>query len=262
MNHAMILSGCLVLSCPIAWSQPAAPAFEVASIKVHEFPPGMTGLQVGGPSALQISGNRVTTSGSLATFIMGAYGMRLHTVSGGPEWTDRDGNPVVFDIQAKAEGDGVLSPQQARLMMQTLLADRFHVKFHRESREMPAYALVVDKNGPKLQAAAPDTESKASGTFSRGIWKSTYTNISMADLVGRIASNFDRPVFDKTGLQGGYDITLEYRRNLKDLSAGVPVGEAGPTIYTALQKVGLKVVSAKEPVEIIVIDHAEKPSEN
>jgi uncharacterized protein (TIGR03435 family) len=250
-----------------AWNQTASPAFEVASIKLHEFPPGITGLQIGGPSALQVSGNRVSTMGSLGMLVMGAYDLRLHMVSGEPDWRDREGNPMVFDIQAKAEGEGAVSQEQARLMLQRLLTDRFQLKLRREIRELPAYDLTVDKGGPKLKETAPGTEAKTTSKQAQGLWKASYTNLSMSDLVLRIASLFDRPLLDKTGLKGSYDFTLEYRRNVKNLADSSAVsmqsgGDTGPTIFTALQLVGLKVVQAKEPIAIVVIDHAEKPSEN
>ena len=245
----------------MAWTQPAKPAFEVASIKVHEFPTGMTGLQVGGPSVLRISGNRVVTLGTLTQFVMAAYQLRLHQVSGGPEWTDGGGNPLTFDIQAKAEDGGVLTPEQARQMMQTLLAERFHLTLHNETKEMPVYEVTVDKNGPKLKAASPGAESKTTSAFSHGVFKFSYSNLSMDDLVRHIASNFDRPLLDKTGIGGSYDFTLEYRRGNATPSADGSA-DAGPTIFTALQQLGLKVIQTKAPFQITVIDHAEKPSEN
>lgn len=267
MKHAATVAIGIFLAAPIAWSQPAKPAFEVASIKLHEFPPGITGIQIGGPSALRISGNRVTTFGSLPMFVMAAYNLRLHQVSGAPEWNDREGNPLVFDIQAKAEGG--LTLDQARQMMQTLLADRFQLKVHQETREVPVYELTVDKTRPRLKETAPGTESKATSVLSRGVWKITYTNLSMGDLATRIASNFDQPLLDKTGLQGSYDFTLEYTRANPNMSADEAAAmarrgnaDAGPTIFSALQQLGLKVVHTKAPIEVTVIDHVEKPSEN
>jgi uncharacterized protein (TIGR03435 family) len=266
MKHAATVTACIIVASPIAWNQPAKPAFEVASVKIHEFPPGMTGLQIGGPSSLQIRGNRVTTFGTLGMLVMAAYNLRLHQVSGDPDWTDREGNPLVFDIQAKAEG-GVLATDQARQMTQALLADRFRLTVHQEMKEIPVYELMVDKKGPKLKETVPGTESKSTATLSRGVWKFNYTNFSVGDLVTRIASNFDQPLLDKTGLKGGYDFTLEYRRLNPNKSADeIPAqhgnADLGPSIFSALQQVGLKVIHTKGLVDITVIDHAEKPSEN
>ena len=258
----------ILLAAPVfcAQSSAPAPAFEVASIKLHQLPPGIMGVQIGGPSALRISGNRLSTFGSLPMLVMAAYNLRLHEVSGGPEWTDGNSNPLVFDIQAKAEGDGVLAPESARQMLQTLLASRFHLELHVETREMPVYEIAVDKNGPKLKEAPPGAENTASTKFAKGIWIIRYPSISMSALALNLASNFDRPLLDKTGLGGTYDVTLEYRRPGVLSSAGEPGqpvnAETEPSIFTALQQLGLRVVRAKGPVEITVIDRAEKPSEN
>jgi uncharacterized protein (TIGR03435 family) len=269
MKHVTPLAVCIFLGSPIAWDQAAKPGFEVASVKVRESPPGITGLQIGGPSALRISGNRVATFGTLTQFVMAAYELRLHQVSGAPEWTDREGNPLAFDIQAKAEGADPLAPDLARQMMQTLLADRFRLKLHRETKEMPVYVVTADKNGPRLKETAPGTESKSSAAFSGGVSKFSYANLSMSDLVTHIASNFDRPLLDKTGLKGSYDFTLEYRRVnpqmfTNEAAAMAQRGNAGagPSIFDALKLLGLKVTQSKEPFEITIIDHAEKPSEN
>jgi len=156
-------------------------------------------------------------------------------------------------------------------MLQTLLAERFQLKFHRETKELPVYDLVVGNNPPKLKPSAPDVESKAALSANR--LRMDYTNVSMSELVLRIGPQFDRPLFDKTGLQGGYDFALEY---VPSLPGGVnmspeeaaafaklyPADEA-PTLPVALQQqLGLKVAPAKEQVEILVIDHVERPSAN
>jgi len=234
--------------------------FDVASVKIHELPPGITGVQVGGPSPLKISGNRLTTLGTLATLVMAAYDLRLHQVSGGPDWNDGAGNPLLFDIQANTES-GVLTPDRVRPMLRSLLAERFRLKVHQETKEIPLYTVTVDKNGPKLKETAPGTETGSKFAISHGVWKFTYTNITLPELVTRIASNFDQPLLDRTGLTGGYDVVLEYRR--ANLNPGADAAaDLGPTIFSALQQVGLKIVHTKAPFEITVIDHAEKPSEN
>jgi uncharacterized protein (TIGR03435 family) len=125
------------------------------------------------------------------------------------------------------------------------------------------YELIVDKNGPKLKETSPGTETKATSGISRGVWKFTYTNLSTGELASRIASNFDRPILDKTGLTGSYDIVLEYRRpNLNPSDVDRADADPGPTIFTALAHLGLKVNRTKGPIEITVIDGAEKPAGN
>lgn len=188
-------------------------------------------------------------------------------ISGGPRWIDSDR----FDIEAKAEGN----PRDAMMagpMLQALLEDRFKLKVHRETRERPVYALMVAKTGLKLQplkhaCQLPD----ACGV---GKMRSNGQNItldvhamSMKDFSGTLG--LDRPVIDKTGVAGIFDFHLEFV--LDGATPGFPFGSheptssgdgAGPSIFTAIQKLGLKLESAKGPVEFLVIDHVEKPSSN
>ena len=97
--------------------------------------------------------------------------------------------------------------EEVRQMLQTLLAERFQLKFHRETKEQPAYDLVVGNNRPNLKPSAPDVESRTGRT---GRLRMNYSNVTISELVLQIGPQFDRPLFDKTGLQGGYDFTLEY----------------------------------------------------
>jgi uncharacterized protein (TIGR03435 family) len=96
-------------------------------------------------------------------------------------------------------------------MLQTLLAERFQLKFHRETRELPAYNLLVGDNRAKLKPSAPDSESR---TVRIGRSRMNYFNVTISELVLQIATQFDRPLLDKTGLQGGYDFALEYMPSL------------------------------------------------
>jgi len=253
MNRVAIL---VIFVTVIARSQPA---FEVASIKIHEMPAGMTGLQIGGPSNLRISGDRVTTFGTLGMLVMAAFQVRLHEIAGEPDWTDPMGNPLTFDIQAKA--GSVPTTEQARQMMQSLLVERFHLKAHQETRELPVYEVTLDKGGPKLKESDPGAETKSTSAVTRGVWKIDFTNFTMTEMATHIASNFDQPLLDRTGLKARYDFTLQYRRVLHGMTAD-QIAALSPTIYHALQQLGLRVVHTKAPAEIIVIDHAEKPGEN
>jgi uncharacterized protein (TIGR03435 family) len=247
------------------------PKFEVASIKPHGFARNEFAFATASrESPIRISGNRVTTQGLLGGLVLTAYKLRTFQVSGAPEWRDETGRNQLYDIEAKAPGDGVPSMDEARQMLQTLLAERFQLRFHRETKELPAYDLVVGNNPAKLKLSAPDVESKS---VSSGRLRMVYTNVSISELVLRIGSQFDRPLFDKTGLQGGYDFALEYMPSLPGtvnqspeeaaaLAKLYPTDEA-PQLPVALQQqLGLKVVPAKERVEILVIDHVERPSAN
>ena len=158
-----------------------------------------------------------------------------------------------FDISAKAGGDSVRTPADFRLMLQTLLKERFHLSSHREQREMPVYLLMVDKNGSRLKPAAPDAPG-----FLRmsGGGRITGSGATMAQLTAWFSNSngVERPTVDRTGLTGRYDFTLDW--------AG-PGKDDGPSVFTAFsEQLGLKLEAARAPVEVLVIDSAEMPEEN
>ncbi|HEY2845174.1 MAG TPA: TIGR03435 family protein [Bryobacteraceae bacterium] len=231
----------------IGAQQPSAPKFEVASIKLHQDLARTVGIA--------ISGTRVTVSAMSVSNLVGyAYDLKSYQVSGGPNWAASDR----WDIDARGEGDSALTRDLVRKMIEALLADRFHLQLRRENRQVPVYALVVaGKAGPKLKASAPDAASVLTMGGNRTIQiKTTKGNIEQ--LVGQLSTNLDRPVLDKTGLTGSYDYQLEWAPSnaaAADLDA--------PSIFTAVQEqLGLKLESATAPIEILVIDRVEKPSEN
>jgi uncharacterized protein (TIGR03435 family) len=236
-----------------AWGQ-STPSFEVASIKQHVFAGG------GGRLGMSISGSRVTVSiMTLSRLIALAYDVKTYQVSGGPSWAGD--SATTFDIEAKAEGTP--TTDQAHVMLRSLLADRFQLKLRRETKDLPVYDLVIAKNGPKMKESAADAQGSQSmrGTPA-GPRRMTYTKMTMERFVSGLANDAGRPVIDKTGLTGNYDFTLEYTPD------GTPQGNQadaanGPSIFTALEEqLGLKLEPSKAPTEILVIDHAEKPSEN
>ena len=173
-------------------------------------------------------------------------------------------------------------------MLQVLLADRFGLVIHRETQELPVYTLVIAKNGPKLQvakpgAAYPNGIKLPPGTEAAGVWVMrqgvggsftiTAQAIPLASLVPQLSFNAGRPVLDKTGLVGKYDFTLTYSLDQNQFQSpgsapngqpsATPPDPSGPSLFTALQEqLGLKMEAGKGPVEIIVIDHAERPSGN
>ena len=247
------------------------PKFEVASVKPHAFARNEFAFATASrESPIRISGNRVTMQGLVAGLVLAAYKLRTFQVSGAPEWRDETGRNQLYDVEAKAPGDGVPSMDEVRQMLQTLLAERFQLKFHHETKELPAYDLVMGNTPPKLKPSAPDVESKS---LSVGRLRTVYTNVSISELVLRIGPQFDRPLFDKTGLEGGYDFALEYMPSLAgtvilspEAAAAIaelyPADEAPPLPVALRQQLGLKVVPAKERVEILVIDQVERPSAN
>lgn len=233
----------------LAYSQPA---FEVASIKASNPVPGPNDR-----SAFSSHG-RFTASGmTVEGLIRSQYGIEGYQISGGPRWINYDR----YDIVAKSEGDS--SNDQVRLMVNALLADRFKLTFHREIQQLPVYALVVDKGGPKMKPSAADV-SYSWRIPHKGQW--SVSRVSMGRLASSLSREAGRTVVDLTGLAGNYDFKLEW-----DPEQASPPGadgansadSVGPSIFAALQQqLGLRLESRKHPVEMLVIDRVEKPTEN
>jgi uncharacterized protein (TIGR03435 family) len=163
-----------------------------------------------------------------------------------------------FDIAAKAEGDAPRSEEEFRQMLQSLLRDRFHLATHRETRDTPVYALVMDKGGPKFRESAPDANGVLRMARRSQI---TASGGTMAQLVGWFSNlnEVDRPVVDQTGLPGRYDFMLEWSNSF----AGDALDSTLPSIFTAIrEQLGLKLEPRRAPLEILVIDHAEMPTSN
>lgn len=267
------------------YAQPAQAAaaplsFEVASIKPSEGDGRMVRIQMS-------PGGRYTASGVNVKMLMQqAFDIRDYQILGGPAWM----SSTPFDITAKAEDPNV-TRDQVRQMLQSLLAERFQMKFHRETRELPIYSLLVGKNGPKLPLSenqpspeAPASQAKAgtsTGSASGARGNATMMSIGrgqmnaqgapMSAFVNMLAQQLGRPVLDKTDLKGNYDIKLEWTPDESSRTipgaAGVdapPAGDtSGPSIFTAVQEqLGLRLVSDRGPVEVLVIDSLEKPSGN
>jgi uncharacterized protein (TIGR03435 family) len=234
---ALLVSGAV-------YGQPAASRFEVASIKPSADPSSAS-------SGLKTAHGRLTaTNVTLKRCIMGAYGLGPNQIAGGPDWLDFER----FDIEAKSDrpedGDSEL---MARL--QTLLAERFKLAVHRETRTISAYVLELAKNGPKLEKAEDEQARTNSG---RGLIEArTITMTRFAEVLSR---QMDLPVVDSTGLKGAFNLRLQWTpENAKP----DPAIDSGLSIFTAIQEqLGLRLQSRKTPVENLVIDRAEKPSAN
>jgi uncharacterized protein (TIGR03435 family) len=223
-------------------------SFEVASIKFH---PGLITMSGGGVKGATLSDTALT----LLNLIEDAYGVRRDQISGGPSWISSDH----YDVIAKAEGEGTLTHDRAMQMLQTLLSDRFQLKLHRETRETPVYDLVLGKNGPKLKESSADAKGKNFVSVTGAGMHMEATNGTMEQLARQLSVTAGRPVIDKTGLTGFYAYTLDWA------SANRPPEPDSdtPSMFTAVQEqLGLKLESAKAPVEMLIVDHAEKPSEN
>jgi uncharacterized protein (TIGR03435 family) len=256
MSKIAAIAAVLLVNAPQLHAQQQQPtpplAFEVASIRPHK---GMYTVV-----RSSISGPKVTIEAyGLLGLIMDAYHLNAsYQVSGGPSWMDSDSDR--FDIVANAPGEGTPTGDDVRRMLQSLLTERFQLKLHRETQERPVYALVVAKNGPKLKESAPDKEPSTSVGGGRTSHL-TMTRATMEQFAVQLStSGLDRPVVDKTGLAGHYDITLNWIPEF----AGPPAPNSdGVNVFTAVQEqLRLKLETEKAPIEILVIDHAEKPSEN
>jgi bla regulator protein BlaR1 len=231
------------------------PAFEAASIKPVKPSEGRTRIRMSGPP-----GGINYENVSLMRCIQAAYGVAGYQVAG-PDWLDLPR----FDIVAKAAG--AAPREQKMLMLQTLLADRFKLAVHRETKIMPGFVLMVAKNGPKLAKAKDPTGSDVDSGATPG--STRYHGVSMKLLAGSLARDLGQPIDDKTGLEGTFDFELAYA---KEERATPSLAERGdpkaadplPSLFTALQEqLGLKLEARKVPVEIVVVDHAEKvPTEN
>jgi len=243
-----IVSLTLALVAPCL-AQSAEKTFEITSVRENL-------SRLDRDSGVNLSGSRISgTNLSLRTLILQAYGVLDFQVTGGPNWL----STARFDLQATTENTEPIAPADLPPLLQRLLADRFHLTVHHESREMKAYVLIVDKGGPKLHEISGTPAKSMSGSNQRGS-SGTATmagsGVGMPALAYRIAQ---QPAFrgsmvlDKTGLNGYYDFTLQWE-----------AGEnAGPSLITALrEQLGLKLSSEKTTVDVLVIDHAEKPSEN
>jgi bla regulator protein BlaR1 len=232
--------------------------FEVASIKPSA--PGGRGVRI-----QMMPGGRFDASGVTAKLlIQQAYGVKDFQISGGPGWI----NSERYDLTAKADRD-IGRGEQIRPLIQKLLADRFQLTIHRDTKELPIYALVVGKNGPRLKESA----SNSTGPQIRmGLGRGSIDGqgIGMDMLASNLSNPLGRTVIDRTGLKGKYDIKLEFtpegapgRGPGDGPESAPPPDPTGPSIFTALQEqLGLKLESSKGPVEIIIIDRIEKPSEN
>ncbi len=231
--------------------------FEVASVKPSK--PGATG---GGIRPLPGGQTYIATNAPVKLMIKLMYHVTDRQISGGPAWINTD----LYDVEAKAERPASLD--QLHQMFQNLLVDRFQLKFHRETKEMPCYALVLDKSGSKLKLnESPEPFDFPIKPGGRG--KIVGQRVSMSYFTWFLSGlpMVDRPVVDKTGLSGNYDFTLELLSEAAKLPGGddrePAANPEGPSLFTALrEQLGLKLEPQKGPVEIMVIDHAEKPTAN
>lgn len=264
MKAAVVSSMVLIVGAAFGQA-PADPAFEVATIKQATFPSeqffrGFSAAGACGKTRLTIAGNRVTVSSiTVCGLIRLAYDVQNYQVSGVPERLIKAEESNYFDLEARAAGETALTVDQAQAMLKTLLAERFQLKLHRETKDLPVYALVVGKSGHKLKTEAIcETPPKLDPDNPMVGMTNCKPIRSMAQLAVDLTGyqGVDRPVVDRTGLTGLYAFSVRW--GLENARV-VP----NPDIFTAVQEqLGLKLEPQKAPVEMLVIDRAERPSEN
>jgi uncharacterized protein (TIGR03435 family) len=183
-----------------------------------------------------------------------AYGVQRVRVVGGPELMDSD----QYEVHAEAES-ATATVDQVREMLQALLADRFKLAVHRETRQLPAYTLSLDKGGSKLEESKdPEAKPIFSPERGQGAVRTSFKNMTIAGLVNTIANVLGNPVRDETGLTGRYNFTLEWMP-----PARLAAGDSGPSIEDAVrEQLGLRLEVRKLATEVLVVEHAEKASGN
>jgi uncharacterized protein (TIGR03435 family) len=244
---------CSLLFLAVSSSQPPAgqpepPRFEVASIRPSNLD------EVAGPSGMQTSHGLARASNvTLKRAIAGEYGVGQDRILGGPVWIESDR----FQITAKADqpvDEGVLDA-----MIRTLLADRFNLKLHRESRITMTIILEIAKHGPKLQPTAT-----ARASYNNGHGRLDATSVTMTLFAEILSRDLKLPVVDRTGLAGAFDFSLRWNADRPRIAdPDEAAADLRREISTAIaQQLGLALKSQRMPVEMLVIDRAEKPSEN
>ena len=246
---------------------PARPTFDVASIK----PTGPNTPVTGGFGNGQGGGRNQT----LKMLIASAYRVQEFQISGGPSWAGSER----FDVEGKTE-DRTADPDRLRLMLRSLMEDRFQLKLRRETTTQPVYALVAAKGGPKIRPAADQTSPDVNGPSPPGAGPNRGAiRIGRGSLIGNavtlsflarwLSQRLDRLVIDRTTLSGRFDFQLTWTPDAGEIVTGPggqmlpPAEVSGPSIFTAIQEqLGLKLESSKAPVEVLVIDRAERPSAN
>lgn len=222
----------------------AAQEFEVASIRPAK--------DDGHHDNDTYKGRWVTHNLTLKRLISMAFDVDEDAVAGGPAWVGADS----YDINAKIPAEySKWTRDELQRMQQSLLADRFRLAVHREPRQITGYALVLVKTGSKMAAAKPDANDSDYKSGSNTLKATNVTMESFARSLSRIRE-ISKIVVDRTGLTGGFNFGMEW-------SPAQVESDDHPGIFTALQEqLGLKLESAKVPVQAVVIDRAEKPSEN
>lgn len=271
MRHAVAF----IVSVSLALGQ--SPAFDVASVKPAK--PGETG----GRLQFLPGGRFVVTNVALIYILQNVYKLRDYQIVGDPRWMAiiNDGYSARYNIEAKAAD--AATEDQMREMAKALLAERFQLKVHIDTRDLFVYALIPAKAGIKIQPAKEDGKARFSGAIlamDRGWIQGNH--VSMTSLIQMLSRSVDRPVVDQSGFSDPFDFRLTWTSDTGAASDATadglcpasfaqgqerlglkPQTWSCPSIFTAVQdQLGLKFEPQKRPTEVLVIDHVERPSEN
>jgi uncharacterized protein (TIGR03435 family) len=253
-------------------------SFEVVSVKASNSTDRRSS------SSILPGGHFTAANRSLWNLIVGAYLVPEYLISGAPDWIRSER----FDIEARAPANVIPTGLTARArtdftrrMIQSMLADRFKLAVHRETKEMPIYELTVSKDGPKLRKAQNNACSDGQACHAWGPGNPGMregfpgTSVDMDDLVDMLMGYTDRPIVNKTNIQGLFDIRLQWNPLPLTQQAATPRDDVPrervvnadvsslPDLFTAVQEqLGLKLESRRGPIETIVIDHVERPGKN
>ena len=294
-RKTLLTAACLVVAAHSGAAQApppkladAAPSavFEAASIKPQApSSDGSIRTMVRYPA-----NGRLTAAGAtVKTLICVAYGISDFQVLGGPNWIDEErydveatpGAALEEQLQKMTSDESTLVKHQ---MLQTLLAERFKLTLHHDTKELPIYALVIAKGGSKLQETKPDdanpdpanasahptNKGRMRMSFQSTAIELTATGMAMDGLARQLASQLHSTVQNQTGLKGIYDFTVHFTPDDAGMDASGPGGSgaslsdnSGTSIFAAVEdQLGLKLESKKGPVDVVVVDHVDKPSDN
>lgn len=245
MNFPILFVTAVLALTAAASPAQSAPAFEVVSIHRNVR---------GGEARTDMTPGRLTmNNASLRTLIRTGYDIQNFQFAGGPSWLDSD----TYDISAITSDHAEVSRDQYRALVRTLLADRFQLKVHWETRQGDVYALVIAKNGPQLKLSTDASkEPELNTNISAHLGRMDAINAPVFYLSTVLSNKLSHPVIDKTGLAGKYDWTLVWDPDPTPDSTE-------PSVFTAVQEqLGLKLNPEKGPVQTLVIDSVARPSEN
>lgn len=238
-------------------TSPSLPVYDAATIRLNNSGTGDSDVWV------ELTTFR-TKNVALKELLQMAFNVRRSQISGIPDWAEK----ARFDINAKITDPDIpalkkLTSDQQRLILQRFFAEKFALKWHRESRSLPVYELVVVKGGPKFDEGPHCTAD--SDSTSQSNTDLTAKCVRMRTFSDLLSNQMDRPVVDKTGLAAHYDFHLRWSRDEAKAEAASNGSDADtpPSLFTALEEqLGLKLVAGKDPVDTLVVDSIDKPAEN